>query len=812
MLRSYFIAAVRNLMKHRLTTAINVIGLTIGLAACLVVIGYISYEQSFESFHPHHDRIYRVDTYYSSPDDEVHSARTAAPLGRAMPAEIPEVEQAAVFRQWNLYTITIDQKRTRIDYQYRNQGWVHGLNIIFADADFFDLFPYPLKAGNSTEILNRPGQALVTESAARKYFRDTDPIGQTVILNDSIECRIGGILEELPQNTHIYCDFMVSYATLATMDIAEGSWDNYSSDYVFVKLREGASPEAVESKLAGIVTRNIDTREYSSFQLGLMPLDDMHFDWMGVRGNLDPVGEVSLILTLAMFALFIIIQAVASFVNLSTAKASERFKEVGVRKVLGAFRSQLIKQFIGEAMVITIIATTIALAIYEVFRATINPMIPRDMFADLFATPLMPLYIVLLVVEVGVLAGFYPALYLSRFSPIAVLQGKGSGKSKRALLRKGLVVFQFAIAVCFVACTIIIYKQVTFIRNVDIGFNRENIAILEFEIEHTGDPEEYSRKNRLVKAEVVKDNHFLWATSLSSTPGTRSYSFCGFYPNDERRREDMIVGSLFQVDHDFLSSFDLEIVRGRGFSPDIASDREHAIIVNEGTVAAMGLDNPIGARLYTGSGELIIIGVVEKFQGTAMDFFHKDCLFIRLNPDNCRLLAVKLRDDDIAGSIMALRDIWTRVLPNENFTYKFLDDEIDAAYSESDSVLKMIMSLSLLTIVIACLGIYGLVSFTAARKTKEIGIRKVLGASPASIIKLLSREFILLVIFANIIAWPVAFLIMDEYLSEFAMQVSIGFEVYLLTVLAAVLLAVGSAGFQAYKAARANPIDSLRYE
>lgn len=809
MLKHYFKSAIKGLLKKKLFTFINIFALAVSLAMCMAVLGHLSYELSFEDFHENGDRIYRVEADYTHEGDLVKSARVMGPMGKALIQEIPEVEYAATFRVSEIRSLFTSANRYRIDDGYEGAGFVHGDKLIFADPEYLKVFSFSLRVGDPEEALAQPFSALITEEAAEKYFPEIDPVGQTVTINRELDCHITGILEDIPQNTQLHCDFMISYSTLERVDPDSYGWDNLGSDYAYVVLNKDADPESVVPKISSILNKHLPADEARKYEFRLKPLGDIYFDvyTSGNRGELHPGGEASMIFEMGIIAVFVLILAIANFINLSTARSADRMKEVGVRKVMGAARGNLIRQFLGESVLISVVSMLIGIGIYELFKIWVSPKLPREMFADFYNNPTLMLLTIALVLIVGVLAGYYPALYLSRFKPIAILQSRGRSGSARSKLRKVLVVFQFTIAIMFICSTVILIGQFNLITSIDLGFDRQNMLVLEFEGDRAAE------NCQLIKNEILARHQVIAATAVDNAPGVQAYSYYGFYADENRRKEDMIVVKKFHADYDFLSTFGLEMVQGRWFSPQVATDETHGLVVNESTAAELGVDNPVGHILYGGGTAFFeIIGVVKDFQGSTLDFGYKKLNFIGIDPQEYRSLVIKIPGDDIPGTIAAIKQTWESVLPEEFFLYTFLDDDIAATYDDIHSQKKIFLIISAIAIFIACLGTFGLVSYTAERRTKEIGIRKVLGASVAGIVTMLSREFLVLIAIANAIGWPCAYLLMSQFLAEFPFRVSIGIGTFLLTGLIALALALFSAGFQSVKAAVADPVDSLRCE
>jgi putative ABC transport system permease protein len=805
MLRNYLKIAVRNLVRHKLSTSINIFSLAVGLALCVLVIGYISYELSFEDMHQNKSRIYRVDGDYTFREPKrtyvQPTARVMGPLGFAMADQIPEIEKAAVFRHFPDVTIERDNREFKAGH------------LICANPDFLDVFTFPLLRGDPQTALDEPFSILITQEASQEFFPGQDPVGRTVKIKDMFEGQITGVLKNIPSNTQLKCDFVASYSSLKRIGHDTESWHPFESsggfpgDFVYLLLKKGAAPADVEQKIPALLRNHLEAETADNYNLGLRPLKKIYFDTLryGLVGGLEPFGETEIVYIFGIIAIFVLIMAIANFVNLSTARSADRMKEVGVRKVFGAFRKHLVKQFLGESLVITFFSLLLSLAVYELIKPQFNLFFKREATAAFFDNSMMLLGVVGLGILVGVLSGFYPALYLSRFKPIAVLQSKAGTKSSRSTLRRALVVFQFTIAVIFICSTLITQKQLQYITSLDLGFERDNILVLDFE----GDNAE--ENCQLMKHEILKNTRALSATSADCPPGRMNYVFYRFY-TDEARENDIVVRA-YHVDYDFISMFGLEITQGRGFSEDYAADVNLKIIINESGVKHLGIENPIGYRLYRQGGKFYeVVGVVKDFHGSIMSWAQMPVTVINLSSERRNTLSVKLPPEDISGSIAAIKNTWETVLPGEVFEYAFLDDEIDRTYDDQRLQRGIFATLSLLTIAVACLGIFGLVSYTAVRRTKEIGIRKVLGATVTGVVTLLSKEFVILVGISNLIGWPVAYLIMSSFLQDFAFRVGIGPGVFLSTGVVVAVLALLTASYQAIKVALTNPVETIRYE
>jgi putative ABC transport system permease protein len=724
-----------------------------------------------------------------------------APLGTEMARTIPGIEKVAVFRHHNRVSLRVGQKKYRSGH------------LIFATPEFFDVFTVPLKVGDPATALKDPGSVLISDTIAKTYFPDQHPIGQTIKLDDKAEYKITGILENIPRETQLYCDYIASYSTLATIGEDLNSWTDSRSDLTYLILNDRVDPQEVESQIGGLFSRFVNDEVSQRYTFSMRSFNDIYFDtyFSGNYGELYPGWEPDMIVFLVSIGLFILIQSIVNFISLSTARASDRMKEVGVRKTFGAGRSRLIIQFLSESFIITAVAMIVGQFFFEIIKIGYNSLALSAAektydLANLYAEPGTIFSLVLMMFIVGILAGFYPALYLSRLKPISILRDKFSGFSSKSKMRKSLVVFQFTLAIFFITITVGMYHQQNFITNYELGFDRTNMMVLRF-----FDDDLTAEDCAIAKREILDQNDVLGAARTNRVMGGRFWSK-RLYTDPQREETHKKYGKAFVVDYDFLSFYGIELIEGRGFSPDQPEDINHAIIINESMKADLEMSNPVGQLLYSDSGTVEIIGVVRDFQGTAMDWSYRGTSMIMLNPDSIRVLSVKLKPDDISGSIAAIKSTWESTLGGHEFNYSFMDEDIRAMYRELDTLIAMFGTLAGMSIILACLGIFGLISYTVEKKTRETAIRKVLGASISNIFRNLTKEFVVLIALANVIAFPLAFWLIKLSLEESPFRVSIGVDTYVLGGLLTILLALAASAYHVTKAARANPTDALKCE
>lgn len=791
MLRHYLKTALRSLLKRKLYTLISVFGLSIGLAFCLIVFGHIAFELSFEETHKKGYRVFRVNNDFVSEARTAHSVSVMPPLGPVVASEIPEVEQYALLRHLEDFDLSVNDNDFKAG------------KLIYATPGLFDVFTLPMVQGDPTTALDEPFSLLVTEAAAGEYF-DGNPLGEIVRVNNTFDCKITGILAPIPENTQLHCEFVLSYRSLELMGEDIHSWDQFGQDFLFLLLHEGANPDLTEEKIRAVLERHLDSESAKGYGLYLQHFPAIH---MGPFLVHEPYikAELSLIYSYGLVALSILILAVANYVNLSTVRAAERSREVAMRKVVGATRVHLVRQFLGETIIITTTSVIAGLIVYELFKHNVHDVLPRKMFTDFFQSPRMILMTVALAIMVSLGAGFYPAFYLSRFEPLAVLHKKSTMKSSRSLLRKALVVFQFAVALVFVCMTTMNYRQLTFVLGMDLGFDTANMLVLECE----GD--EAAQTCGLLKNEMQKLPGVISLTRADRIPGRRSHTFQAYHL-DEDLKDERIIVKAYATDADFLRTFDLQLIEGRDFTNTGVSSRTDGVIIDKGLADRISPDGAVGARLYTESSSYEVIGVVDEFYGASLDWTYRPCSVIRLKPETATQLAVKIAPNQTDETIDAIRDLWATICPGLPVEFQFLEDAIRANYSDYHNIGRVFLTFAIVSMTIACLGIFALVGYTAQQRTKEIGIRKVLGSSVEGIVGLLAREFILLIALSTVIASPIAYLLMQSMLQQFPIRARFGPETFVIPGVAAILLAVLTACTQAIKAANTDPVESLRYE
>ena len=806
MFRNYFKIAFRYLGKHKGYSFINIAGLAVGIACCLLILLLVRDELSFDRFHENKDRMYRVivqlpGQFYMGTD---YLAVTPAPLAHALIEEFPEVIQATRIDQSNDVIMSYQNKRFYED------------GFLWADSHFFDVFTFPFLRGDQSEALSEPYSVVISERMAHKYFGDEDPIGKIMALNNRYDFIVTGIMTDVPQNSHLQFDFLASLLTLKSIRGQEDyleRWGNYSY-YTYILLPEGYSPRGLERKFPAFVEKYMGerlrqmrerdpTRQASRFFL--QPLKRIHLH-SHINFEISPNSDIRRIYLLSALALLILLIACINYMNLATARSAIRAKEVGMRKVIGAVRRQLTRQFIGESVLLSFIAVLLAVILVEIFLPVFNTLVSKNISLHFFQDWEFFIGLIGVALFVGIISGSYPAFFLSSFQPAAVLKGSLKTEEKGSILRRMLVIFQFAASIVLVISTVIIYSQIEFIRNKKLGFSREQVVVLP------------------VRDRELRENHKPFKHELLQNPAVLGCTASTWLPNNIRTNvgdtiwEGMEEGAdlqiyLLEVDHDFIDLFEIELAEGRNFSREFSTDSQ-AYIINEAARKIFGWETALGKRFgfrreEVGMGQ--VIGVVKDFHFLSL---HQEIqpLVIHLTENGMSYLSVKIISQNIPQTVEFLKEKWKKFSPNYPFEYFFLDDDFEKMYRSEMRLGKIFMSFTFLAVFIACLGLFGLASFTSEQRTKEIGVRKVLGASVSNIVFLLSKEFSKWVMIASLIAWPLAYYIVSQWLQSFAYRISIGIWIFFLSTALALCVAMMTVGFKAAKVALANPVDALKYE
>jgi len=812
MLRNYLKTAFRHLWRQKGFSIINIAGLAVGIACCLLILLYVQDELSYDKFQEHGDRIHRVAVDRQYPGRSSSYAPIPHSYAEAMEAEFPEIEAAT-----RLFYFQGVVASFKVEDQIYEEP-----DFLWADSTFFEVFSLPLLQGDPGKALGEPNSLVLTESTAKRYFGDADPIGQVVRMPDNgRELVVSGVMEDLPSRSHLHFNALMSSQDLSFLE--QPNYVNFSA-FTYLLLEEGADPAVLEAKFPELVRKyasgavqrafGVTYDEYvqagNGYHYFLQPLPNIYLD-SNLEGEMRPPGSRTLIYIFTAIALFILLIAVINFMNLATATSTERAKEVGIRKTMGSLRSQLIGQFLMEAVLMTLLSTTLALLL-------LNPLIPlfrnisgKEIQYGQLLEPTVLTGLVLFSLLVGLLSGSYPAVVLSSFNPVKVLKGKLSGTLHGVQLRNGLVVFQFAISVVLIISTIVVFEQMQYIRNKELGFNKDRVITLHRAFSLQSQTEAF-------KEELLGFPQVVSAGSTNSMPGGNFFGVAFRKEGDQ----ETVFGRGLLIDEDFIPTMEMNIVEGRGFSEQFNDTL--SVIINERAAREFGLENPVGKRLITNSGNILgqveedrhfqIVGIVEDFHFQSLHQPITPLFFVlnRAQDGTNALMSVRLKGDDFQGAIRQVEALWEKFVPERPFLYSFLDVELGKLYAAEQVAQRVFAFFAGLAIFIACIGLLGLAAFITRQRTKEIGIRKVLGASVSHIVRLLSIDFLKLVGLALLIAAPVAWYAMRQWLENFAYSVDIGWWMFLLAGALAVVIAFGTVSYQALRAALANPIRSLRDE
>ncbi|MEO8403864.1 MAG: ABC transporter permease [Chitinophagaceae bacterium] len=794
MIKNYFKIAFRNLKRNKVYMTINVMGLALGVTCAILIFTIIKYHLSVDHFHANSDRIYRIVTEQHR-DNISYTSGVPGPLGKALRDDYNYTEKISRIATFEDALITI--KDNTGDKKFKE-----GPGIAFTEPEYFDIFNFPLLQGDKKTALTEPNTAIITEKVAKKYFGTTDAMNRVFKLDNKIDFKVSGILKDIPENTDQHCQVYASYSTLKQYNewlAGDNSWGGIESAMnCYVLLRPNVNPAQVESVLPAYV-KKFRPKSKNVHVYKLQPLSDVHFD-----ARYDGVMQKKTLWILSLIGFFLVITACVNFINLATAQALNRSKEVGVRKVLGSKRSQLFWQFIAETTVITVLAVLIAIALSYIALPYVNSWFELNLHIDLLTDWRLMVFIPLLAIVVIFFAGSYPGLILSGFQPIAALKNKLTQRSAGGFnTRRSLIIVQFAISQVLIITVIVIAKQMNYSKNSDLGFTKDAIVMVPV----ASSPEKSKTlKTQLQKISGVQD------VSMCFSPPSSSNNWNTAPIYDNHLEEESFRISVKSGDEDFVKTFGLHLIAGRNLYP---SDSVSEFVVNETFVKKVNLKSPndvLGKSLkIDGNLKGTIVGVVKDFHDQS---FYADinALCITTHVGLYNSYAVKINLANTKPTLAAIEKTWVSMNPESLYDYEFVDKHIAAFYSSEDEMLKLIQLFSFIAIFIGCLGLYGLVSFMATQKTKEIGIRKVLGGSILNILWMFGKEFSRLILISFIIAAPVGFWLMNSWLQDFKFRIPINIWVFVSAVLVTVIVAALTVGYRSIRAAIANPIKSLRTE
>jgi len=810
MLKSFFKIAFRNLTKNKAFSFINIVGLAAGLATCMLIMIYVFDENSVDKHHKDGDRVFRVagitnkgETWAAGP----------GPLAAGLKSDLPEVEQSTRLLTFpDIETMLIKYEQPGISKQFFER------NGYYVDSTFFQLFTYDFVYGNALEALNLPNSTVISKEMSQKFFGNSNPVGKALLINTpfgNFNYTVKGVFTTEKYKSHIPANFFLSMRNNDMWNWVQQQtrWTTNNIFFTYVKLKQRVNTPAFERKMKAFFEQHagadMKTAGFSK-TLFLQPLKRIYL-YSAIGNEIAANGNITYLYILGSIAIFILTIACINFMNLSTARSEKRAREVGVRKVMGANKSLLIWQFLGESFIMCLIALLLGLTFARMLLPEFNNLTQKHM--DPLSQPGLIAWIAGLTMVTGLLSGLYPAFYLSAFKPVSVLKGKILNSFSATIIRKGLVVFQYTISICLVIGAIVTSQQLNLLKNQQLGFNKDQQIVLPLQQAYKNSAKDYiPLKNELLNNPEIKS-----VTSGSTYPGIANLSDALFYP-EGKTSKDMVDIRLSGIENDYFETLGLQLISGRSFSKDFTSDSA-AIILNEAAVKELGYQagHAIGKKIQYDIGnnhaELQIVGVVKNFNFESLHNEIKPFGFTTgLFSNRYGYLIATLQTHNYAKLLSAIEKSWHKLNPETPFVYSFLDQDFQRNYDKEQRISSITIYFTVIAILIACLGLFGLAAFSAEQRTKEIGIRKVLGASVKDVAMLLSKDFVKLIFIAIIIASPVAWFIMNKWLQDFAYRITINWWMFLMAGLSSVLIAVLTVSFQAIKAALANPVKSLRTE
>ncbi len=795
MLKNIIKIGIRNLTRNKVFSVLNILGLAIGLTASILILLYAHHEKSYDRFHEDAEHIHRVTMSFRNGDDYTTTTTSPWRIAPLMKESFSGIsDYLRMFYAFNSKLEVVDNER---HFDITD-------NYTYVDPNFFEFFSFELLVGNPTSVFKDPGTIVITKSEAIKIFGTTDIIGEIVTLrnvyeNSNSEYKITGVMDDIPSESHFHYNYYMSLVTLEnTAPNMTESW-GWTSVNSYVKLFPEIDIDDINQGLKEMISSNAPEWYQEWAFLGTQPITDIHL-YSNLKEEIESNGIGAYIQLLIIIAIFIIAIACINYMNLATSMASKRSKEVGVKKTLGADKKQLIQQFLIESVLTILIASVLAITLVQVFLPIFNEFSHRSFsLLDLPSSYFLGGFLLLIVL--GIISGSYPAFFLSSFNPLRVLgssyykMGNGS-----VLLRKGLVIVQFAISSFLICATLIILNQWDFLRNKALGLETEQIISVEL-------PSARSRENYdLFRTEVLKESDVIQASACSKSPTGRYDGFGGAVLKGET-----FTMPMEYVDEYFFETFDIEIVEGRNLDPRLESD-SNSVVLNQKAVEFLGLDNVLGTQFIWYNAPVKVVGVVEDFHFEPLYTELGPVVFFLGNDYTKNFAYVKINTSDMSNTLSKVENHFKEINPGEMYAAQFVSDELENAYHSEKQFFWIFTTFSSLAIFIACLGLFGLASFTITQRMKEIGIRKTLGASSGSIAILFSRNFMILVLISNIIAWPMAYWIMNGWLERFPYRISIGFGVFLITGILSIVIALLSVSSNSIKASLVNPVKSLRYE
>jgi putative ABC transport system permease protein len=782
---------LRTFRKYRVFSFINLSGLVIGITASLLIFMYVVNELSFEDIHKNRDRIYRVNTGFGKGASEMVMPGANTALAPVAVTNIPGVENV---------TRLLPVKN--INVKYGEKHFKEG-RFFYTDTSFHKIFTFPIVKGNSINPLSNLNSIVITESIANKIFGKENPIGKTIVCGDN-DLVVTAVANDIPINTGIRWDYLAPFSLYEKLNPANTNWQSFGNCYTFLLLQKNVSDADLGRKLNDLLVQNAGEVMSSFIKLYPQKLTDIY---LHPKTIFEPglTGNITYVYLFSIVAVLILIIACFNFMNLSTSRSIYRAKEVGVKKVLGANKFSIAKQFLSESFLLTAIAVLISAVLYEILYPVLSNFLGYKIAVQSIYNIYFYLLLSTLILITGFVSGIYPALFLSKFQPLETLKGLANPGSTGAFIRKVFVVFQFTASIFLIIATLSIFKQLNFMRNADLGFDKSNLVLIDFPASSLGAPDKYKLlKYRLLENPSIKD-----VCGIYTLPGVNNKEMQSIKLN--QGDDDSKVIRIIGVDYNFISTLGVHLISGRSFSEKFGTDNNKSVILNESAAKYLGLKNPVGTSLYKGDQEVKIVGVVKDFHITSLKE-EIDPFLLYINPERYFTVAVKVLPNQLSKTVTYIKNQWAKIFSDQKIEYSFMDQTYTQLYSSEEKLAQLITFFSLLAIFVACLGLFGLSVFTTEVRTKEIGVRKVLGATVTGISLMLSKQFIIWILISNLFAWPLAFFAVKKWLQDFAYRIEITWWMFAFAGGIALVIALATVSFQAIKAATANPVETLRYE
>lgn len=790
MLKNLIKTAVRNILTNLGFSTLNVLGLTLGLTSALFLILYITDELSYDRYHVNAERIYRVQSHINETDDEFTWIVAQVPFAEQVKQDYPEIEATARIFNFNRSLFSVDETEFFEE------------NFYYADSSLFDIFTHKFIYGSPDGALTHPNDIVLTKTIAEKYFGTQNPVGKSMKSGDTFY-QVTAVIADVPHNSHLRFDALISRNTLPAQF---GSWGNFGV-FTYILFSESTNVQEFEVKMQEMYDKYMASIfEAMSIHIAyeLTPITRIHL-YSDNANEPEPTGSITYVYIFSLVALFLILIAVMNYMNLATARSAKRAKEVGLRKVVGSGRGAIISQFLTESSSLTLIALILSSVLMGLALPGFNHLAGKNFGWEVLMSPTILISLVGLVILVGLIGGSYPAFYLSRFSPITAIRGESNSGKRGALMRKVLVVIQFSLSIAMIVCTLVVYNQMNYLKNKDQGWNMENVITLNLP------NNEQPGKMVVLKEKLLQIPQIEAVTNISTQVGEGSSKVIFNVETSEGMDQRGINFAV--VDHDFVETMGITVVKGRDFSPDRPTDTLMSVVINETLAKRFNWEEPLGKKVELGNENTIraeVIGVVKDYHQTGM-YNEVESLMLLYRTEN-PIMNIKLKPDQTQATLESISQSWSEVFPNHPFSYEFLTSRFEQQFGADKNRGVVFTLFTALAILIACIGLFGLASFTVEKRTKEIGIRKVLGASEAAIVGLISKEFLILIGISMLIAFPVSGYLMSNWLKNYVYRDTLDVFVFLVPALASIVLTALTISYQAYKAAIMNPADSISDE